>query len=260
MGVVVKLKVWLVALALLSSAATNMHAQPVVASAVEAGDREVRARQPAAALVYYETALAAAPADFNVLWRVSAALIDVSEFDTNAVRRKAAFSRAAELARQATVVRPNNAAGYFHLARALGREALSVSARERTKYALEVRTAALRALSLDSTHAGALHVMGRWNAEVMRLNSVTRMFARTFMGGQVFSEASWARAAALLERANAIEPNRTVHQLALAQVYRDTGKNDRARAMYEAAINSPLVDANDEAYKREAQRELGELR
>ena len=260
MGVVLKSKVWLVALALLSSAVTNMYAQPAVASAIESGDREVRARRPVAALAYYETALASAPSDFSALWRVSATLIDVSEFDTNAARRKAAFLRAAELARQAIAVRPNDAAGHFHLARALGREALSVSARERTSYALDVRTSALRALSIDSTHAGALHVMGRWNAEVMRLNSVTRMIARTFMGGQVFSEASWARAAALLERANAIEPNRTVHQLALAQVYRDTGKKDRARAMYEAAINAPLVDANDEAYKREAQRELGELR
>jgi Tfp pilus assembly protein PilF len=80
------------------------------------------------------------------------------------------------------------------------------------------------------------------------------------MGGKVFGEASWANAVSLLERANAIEPNRTVHQLALAQIYRDTGKKDRARAMYEAAIKSPLYDANDEAYKREAQKELGELK
>ena len=83
----VKSKMWLVALALLSSVATNMHAQPIVASAIDAGDREVRARRPAAALVHYEKALAAAPEDYNVLWRVSAALIDVSEFDTNAERR-----------------------------------------------------------------------------------------------------------------------------------------------------------------------------
>jgi tetratricopeptide (TPR) repeat protein len=260
MGVLEKLKTWLVALALLTTAVTNMHAQPVVASAIEAGDREVRARKPAAALAHYETALAAAPADYEVLWRVSAALIDVSEFDTNAARRKAAFSRAADLARKAIAAKPNDAAGHFHLARALGREALSVSARERTKYALDVRTSALRALALDSLHAGAMHVMGRWHAEVMRLNSVTSMIARAFMGGKVFGEASWSSAVSLLERANAIEPNRTVHQLALAQIYRDTGKKDQARTMYEAAIASPLYDANDEAYKREAQKELGELR
>ncbi len=260
MGVIRKLKMWLVALALLFLPVTNMHAQPVVASAIEAGDREVKARRPAAALVHYETALADAPENYDVLWRVSAALIDVSEFDTNAARRKAAFSRAAELARRAIAARPNDAAGHFHLARALGREALSVSARERTKYALDVRSSALRALEIDSLHAGAMHVMGRWHAEVMRLNSVTRMIARTFMGGKVFSEANWKSAVSLLERANAIEPNRTVHQLALAQIYRDVGSNDKARAMYEAAIKSPLYDANDEAYKREAQKELGELR
>lgn len=260
MVMIQKLKMWLVALALLSTAGTNMHAQTDVASAVAAGDRDVAARRPADALAHFETALVAAPTDYEVLWRVSAALIDVSEFDTNTTRRKAAFSRAAELARRAIAARPNEAAGHFHLARALGREALTVSARERTKYALDVRSAALRALSLDSLHAGALHVMGRWHAEVMRLNSVTRMIARTFMGGRVFGEASWAKAVSLLERANALEPNRTVHQLALAQIYRDTGETQKARAMYEAAVNSPLFDANDEAYKRDAKKELAALR
>ncbi len=260
MRVGVRARQWLTAIAVSVMTVTSAQAQRSVADELAAGEREIVARKPAVALTHFEAALALAPNNYHALWRTSSTLIDISEFDTDAKRRKAAFQRAGALARQAIAVNPNDAAGHFHLARALGREALSVSARERTKYALDVRESALRAIAIDSLHAGALHVMGRWHAEVMRLNGVTRMIAKTFMGGKVFGEASWREAVRLLERAAAAEPNRTVHQLALAQVYRDSGDRVKARASFEAAIKAPLFDANDEAYKREARKDLAELR
>jgi tetratricopeptide (TPR) repeat protein len=241
------------------SFAPTLSSQTTASEHIAAGDREYAARRAPAALSHYEAALDAAPGQYGAIWRVSRTLIDVAEFDSVASRRKAAFIRAGELARRAIELEPQRAEGYFHLSRALGREALSVSARERTKYALEVRKAALEALERDSLHAGALHVMGRWNAEVMRLNGITRMIARTFMGGKVFGEASWDEAKRLLELANKVEPDRTVHRLALGQVYRDTGERAKARAQFEAAIKAPLFDYNDEAYKREAAQELQRL-
>ncbi len=224
-----------------------------------AGDREYAARRAPAALVHYERALKTDPDNYSALWRTSRTIIDISEFDTNAERRKAAFTRAGELAREAIAAEPKRAEGHFHLSRALGRQALSVSARQRTQYALDVRQTALDALACDADHPGALHVLGRWHAEVMRLNGITRMIAKTFMGGKVFGEASWKEAIRLLERANAIEPDRTVHQVALGQVYRDAGQKAKARVMFEAALQSPLYDINDEEYKAEAARELRDL-
>ncbi len=234
-------------------------AQTTVDELLAAGDREYAARRAPAALVHYERALRSDPKNFGALWRTSGTVIDISEFDTNVARRKAAFERAGDLARQAIAVEPKRAEGHFHLARALGRQALSVSARQRTQYALDVRQSALDALACDANHPGAMHVLGRWHAEVMRLNGVMRMIAKTFMGGKVFGEASWKEAIRFLERANALEPNRTVHQVALAQVYRDAGEKNKARAMFEAALKAPIFDINDSEYKAEAARELKEL-
>ena len=135
-----------------------------------------------------------------------------------------------------------------------------MSPRERTKYAIEIRAAALRALTLDPAHAGAQHVLGRWHAEIMRLNGFMRSVAKTFMGGKVFDEASWAEAVRLLEGAVAAEPDRTVHLVALGQVYRDSGNREAARRTLEAALRAPLTDPNDELYKREAERDLKALR
>lgn len=225
-----------------------------------AGNRELAARRAVSALALYEGALALEPNRYDALWRTASTLVDAAEYHGNAARRKAMFGRADTLARRATRVDPSRPEGHFQLSRILGRVALSAPVRERTQYAIAIRDAALRALDIEPTHAGALHVLGRWHAEIMRLNGVMRAIAKTFMGGKVFGEASWREAVRLLEAASAAEPARTVHLLALGQVYRDAGDKTAARRALEAAIVAPLVDVNDEAYKREAQRDLAALR
>lgn len=240
--------------------ATPLTAQPSVGLELAAGDRERAARQPAAALAHYEAALALAPNNYGALYRTSSVLIDLAEFDPDRDARKAAFGRASTLARQATKIAPDSAAGFFELARALGREALTVSARERTGYAVEIRETALRTLAIDSLHAGAMHVLGRWNAEIMGLNGFTRMIAKRFLGGKVFEEASWENAVRWLEQATTLQPNRTVHLLALGEIYRDTGQREKAKRALEAAIRAPLRDANDPQYKQAAQADLDAMR
>lgn len=227
---------------------------------LDAGDAEYAARRPAAALSLYERALATAPDDYGALWRTARALVDLAEFEAPSPKRAAQYTRATQLARKATTVNPRDAEGHFHLSRALGREALSVGARERVNYALEIRSAAVASLAIAPKHPGALHVLGRWHAEIMRLNPITRAAARTLLGASAFKEANWKDAVRLLEEAVAIEPNRTVHLLTLAQIYRDAGNKSAARTTFQRAIAAPLMDAGDERYKQEARRELAELR
>jgi tetratricopeptide (TPR) repeat protein len=233
---------------------------PTVAELITAGDREFVARRAVAALAHYEQALALVPDRYDVLWRTARTLVEVGEAEGSDPRRRATFARAGELAARAVLVNPRDAEGHFQQSRALGRVALDVSPRERTHYAVQIREAALRALAVDPQHAGAQHVLGRWHAEIMRLNGVTRSIARTFLGGKVFGEASWGEAVRLLEAANTTEPNRTVHLVALGQVYRDAGRKEAARLALEAAVRAPLTDPNDEQYKREAARDLKALR
>src|SRR5690606_8727019 len=97
------------------------------------------------------------------------------------------------------------------------------------RYAAEVRDAALEALRLNPTHAGALHIMGVWNAEIMRLGRLERFFAKNLLGGSVFGQANWNEAARYLERAVALEPERLTHRLDLARVYLDLDSVERAR-------------------------------
>jgi tetratricopeptide (TPR) repeat protein len=231
-----------------------------VAEHVARGDRESVARRPAAAYEQYEAAIALGPESYHALWRASREAVDLGETETNSARRTRLNEQAVSYARRAVAVNPVGADGHFQLARALGRTALSVSARERVKYATEIRAEAMRALELQPQHAGALHIMGVWNAEVMRLNGITRALARNFLGAGVFGSASWANATRYLEQSVSADPTRLIHHLDLARVYRDTKRRAEARAAYQAALRSPVIDSNDDVYRRAAESELRALK
>jgi len=239
---------------------STLVAQTSVQELIAAGDRESAARQPAAALARYEAAIAQQPASYDALWRASREAVNLGEVEADAAKRAKHYDRAEEYATRAVAANSRDAEGYFALARAIGRTALSVGVRERVKYAKDVRSNALRALELSPQHAGALHVMGVWNAEVMRLNGVARAVAKTFLGGQVLGSASWAEATRYMERSVAADPDRLVHRLDLARLYRDAKRIDDARASYQAALRAPLLDANHEMYRRAAEKELRALR
>lgn len=226
---------------------------------VAMGDREHAALNPTGALAHYEAALSVAAADYEALWKASREAVDLGEFTKDAAQRKALYAKAEGYARRAVSANPNDAEGHFSLARAIGRNALSMGKRDRVKFAGEVREHALAALALAPNHAGALHVMGVWNAEVMRLSGVERFFAKNLLGGRVFGAANWDDAVRYLEQAVAAEPERITHRLDLAKVYADVGNQAKAREHYEWIARAPASDYNDQHYKGEAERLLAAL-
>ncbi|WP_337169493.1 hypothetical protein [Gemmatimonas aurantiaca] len=231
-----------------------------MAELIARGDRASAARQPAQALALYEQVLQRDSMAFDALWRASRELVDLGEFETDRKVQTARYAKAEVYARRAMAEHPEQADVHFHVSRAVGRTAMAASARDRVKYAVEVRTHAIDALARDPKHAGALHIVGVWNAEVMRLNGIARAFAKAFMGGKVMGSASWAEAVRCLEQAVAIEPERLIHRLDLARIYRDMGRREDARTAYQAALAAPLLDANDDHYRRAAEEELRALR
>lgn len=203
------------------------------------------------------------PADTNSYeWLVKAAndAVDQGEFDPNAEQRKTLYKNAEQYARRAVAANPTDAEGHFQLARAIGRNALTMGSRDRVKYASVVRDEALAALKINPRHAGALHVMGEWNAQVMRLNGFVRLIAKNVLGGRVFGEASWDNALKYLEEAVAIEPNRITHRLDLGAVYADRDQKAKAIEMYEWIAQAPATDFNDAHYKDEAAKRLTKLK
>ena len=224
------------------------------------GDRAHAAMDAPAALQHYEAAIKAEPNNYEALWKASREAVDVGEFNPDPKERDRLYSQAELYARRAVDANPNDWEGHFILARALGRKALSLGARDRVKYAGDVRNQALEALKLNPKAAGAQHVMGMWNYNIMKLSGVTRFMAKTFLGGKVFDSANWDDAQRYMEESVANEPAGLVHHLDLARVYVARGMKDKARSQYEAVINGTPTEYNDKNYKAEATKELAELK
>jgi tetratricopeptide (TPR) repeat protein len=238
------------ATALLVALAGTVGAQDA-AAIIAQGERARAALDAPAALATFERGLATDAAAYDLLWRASREAADLGELTGEGARRDALYAKAEQYARRAVAANAAGADGQAMLAVALGRKALSLGVRERVKYAADVRTACLAALRTDPDHAAALHVLGVWHAEIMRLNGMALFAARTFLGGRVFEEANWREAQRLLERAVAVDPQRITHRLDLAKIYRDTKQPDKARATCSAAAKLPVFELHDARYKQE---------
>jgi Tfp pilus assembly protein PilF len=78
------------------------------------------------------------------------------------------------------------------------------------------------------------------------------MLAKNFLGGKIFDSANWGEAKRYMEESVANEPDRIVHHLDLAGVYRDMGDKAKARAEWQTVMKLPNRDYNDGKYKAEA--------
>lgn len=243
-----------------STSAASFHPVPSPDSGdVAAGDSAYAALDAVTALADYEKALAIDSTDYDALCKSSRVASDLAEFERDGARRTALFTKAGSYATRAIAVKPADAEGHFHRGRALGLAALSVGPRARIKYGKEVRAEALTALQYAPDHPGALHILGVWNAEVMRLSGIERFIAKSFLGGGILGTASWHDATTYLERAVAVDPDRIVHHLDLAKVYLDTHAKAKAKEQLEIIAAAPVREYNDPHYKEDAAHRLAAL-
>ncbi len=222
---------------------------------VAMGAAAVQAHDLRTGLAHFEAALALDSASYEANWRASVAFLDLGEQvpgKEKSPERDSLYARAEAHARRAVAADSTRAEGHFALAAAIGRASLTMGKKDRIRRAAIIRDEALRTIALDPRHDGAYHILGRWNAEIMRLSGFSRFFAKSFLGAGIFKQASWAEAIANLEKAVELDPGRIYHHLELAEVYADRKRYDEARNQAAQAEALPERETMDSAYKRQA--------
>ena len=247
---------WLAAL-VVGAAPLVAQGEPLV-EAIAAMDRHELAR----ARTLFEAALQRDPESYQANWRLAHVLVDQGKAVPDSVAsapRDSLYRMAVSYARRAVTANPDGADGHFMLAAALGRSSLTQGKRERVRAAIEIRSEALRALAIDPAHAGAYHVLGRWHAEIKRLSSVERFFARNFLGGAILGQATWDEAERNLRLAVQHGPHRIFHRLDLARILMDREKYREAREQLEAILQMPRSEPMDAQYQEDAAMMLRRL-
>jgi hypothetical protein len=110
------------------AAALFLPCAPVTAQSndhVIRGDEAYAALRPVDALAHYEAAVSQDSASYDALWKASRSLADLAEYEPDKDKRVDMYVRAERLARLAVAANPDDAEAHFHLARAVGRVAMS---------------------------------------------------------------------------------------------------------------------------------------
>jgi len=243
----------------------SLRAQATVEEEIRKSDSLHVAMQPARALEHDRAALAIDSLSFGALWRAARDNIDIAkqlEGDDDATkhRRDSIYSVANDMAQAAVRVDSARPQGHSFIAQALGRLSLTRGGKQRVQFARIIYDEASRAIALDSNDDAAFHVLGAWHAEVKRLSSFTRFFAKTLFGAGFMGMANWADAQRYLERAVALKPAHIFHRLELARVYIDVGRYSAAREQLATIHGLPIADVLDPEYKRQAAALLDDIK
>jgi len=237
---------------LMTIAAAPLAAQSVH-DHVGLGTAAIQVHDLPTAIAHYDAALALDSTDYEANWRAAIALLDQGEQIPDSVKspqRDSLYARAERLARRAVAADSMGADGHFALAASVGRASLTMGKKERIRRARVIRDEAMRAIALNPRHDGAYHILGRWNAEIMRLSGLSRFFAKRLLGAGIFGEASWEAAVSNMERAAALDPGRLYHRLELAEIYVDRKRYDDARAQLSELAALPDREIMDSVYRR----------
>jgi len=241
-------------IALLCSAAAVPLSAQGPADHVAMGKAANEAHDPATALLHFQAALAQDSANYDANWRGALTLLDLGDLSPDSLkesRRDSLYALAELYAGRAVTADSMGAEGHFALAAATGKVSLTLGQDARIRKAGIIRQEALRAIELNPRHDGAYHILGRWNAEIMRISGISRFVARNFLGASVFKQASWKNAVANMEKAVALDPGRIQHHLELARIYADRKRETEADAQLNLVQSLPFRENTDSLLKRQ---------
>jgi tetratricopeptide (TPR) repeat protein len=212
------------------------------------------AHDPGTALEHFRAALKEDSLNYEANWRAAMTLLDLTELLPDSLRRArrdSLYALAERYASRAVASDSMGADGHFALAAAIGTGSVLRDKEARIRRSGIIRREALKAIALNPRHDGAYHILGRWNAEIMRLSGLSRFFARNFLGASVFKQASWKKATVFMEKAVELDPGRIQHHLELARIYADRKRWADAEAQLYLVESLPAREIMDTILKRQ---------
>ena len=227
---------------------------PDIQAVIEQGDEAYSRFDNEAALTAYRKAVQIDSSNYESLWKLGRAHIDVGFASKDPLQRQYYFI-GEKIMRKCVSIYPDSAEGHFFLCAAIGRVALKVGGKEKIRLSQEIKVEAERTLELNPNHDGAMHVLGRWHYELGNLGWVLRAFAKVLYGGIPPGGGNEA-AKEWFEKAIAANPNVPLHHLWLGETYIKLNDYDKARQHLEQCLSLPDYYWDDYINKKQARKTL----
>ncbi len=201
------------------------------------------------ALDKFLEALAVAPNDDEVLWRISRSYVDVGEHLPSTTEEEkqsqlATYEKALGFAEKAVTANPKSSMSYTRRAIANGRIALFKGVWSALDFVNAARSDCEKALELDSLNNAAYYVLGRTHAKVSEKPRIIRWP----LG---IGWASLDDAVANYEKAVALRPDFIMYRLDCAKTYIEMDEYTKAREHLSVISLLPKQDEDDDQFRRE---------
>lgn len=214
----------------------------------------------ALALIKYDEALKINPNDYEALHSASFLYSRVgNRMGEDMLEKKTQFFRKAkDLADRAIKQNPTDSEGYFVMSVAMGRIASIAGSKERVAASTDIKKNAETALRYNPQHAGAWHMLGRWNSKVANMNFSEKTAANVLYGG-LPEGASNQNAINCYQNALKYRPNYILYMYDLATTYYTIGNTAKCKEILQALLKLKPVNEDDPIIKEEAELMLSEL-
>jgi len=197
------------------------------------------------------------PNQFYAQWKCSELCSRIGKRQPTKDQQQSFYTAGKAYAANAIRINPNAADGYYAMAVAMGRLALSQSGKERVNSVKEIRSYAEKALKINPRHGRSWHVLGKWHYEVTNLGFFEKAALKIIYGG--LPPASLQESIQCYEKAKQFEPVFALNYLELAKAYRRNDQKDKAIELLRKLPSIPNKTADDAHIKSEGAKLLQEL-
>jgi tetratricopeptide (TPR) repeat protein len=205
------------------------------------GDRAVEAGDYQEAINQYQAAVDQRADNVEALYKLAQAKVYLAETLTGP-EAEALYTQAADHARAAIALAPQDPNPHMELARALGRLAQFKGVLQSLNLAAEVKSELEKALELSPNFAPALHALALWHLNVPWI-----------AGGRS------AQTRPLFEQSIAAEPEEIVHYSDYGEALIELGDTEAAKLQLEKALALPALTAQDTKNQDKAKTLLAQI-
>lgn len=231
--------------------------EATLAASLRDGDMAFQAFDNETALLCYQRAFAIDSTDCDVLWKLARSNIDRGMVASNDEKPRW-FVYSEGFSRRCISLYPDSSEAHFFLAVAIGQMTKVVGGKRRIELSEDVKREAEATLSLDPMHAGAMHVLGRWNYELAGMGWLTKVAAKIVYGG-VPPGASYQQAKDWFERAIEVRPDMPLNHLWLGETLIKLDDYVGAREELQLCLALDDVLWDDHLTKARAQKTLHDI-
>lgn len=179
--------------------------------------------------------------DVEILWRLARGYFDLADQTSDELVKKENIDKGLPYAKLALDINPSSAKANHWYAVMIGQKGILEGTKQKILNSYEVKKYCLKAIEIDPSYDGSLHVMGRWYYNVADLSWLERTIASAVYAAP--PKGSFEEAVDYFKKAIEVNPKDIRHYLWLGKSYHANGEDSKAK---EILTNAMALEVNNQ--------------